>query len=553
MNSYIWKLFSSNADHCSIAPLLTWAIVARVDEAAALYGDDHVAKQRLVNRPLDYKRFLAAIENAVHSCEVYVPYQRNINVDKLKTHFPQVDRIDASPPRRRERDGFKGLVSSTTVEGITTVACACWLFRILKDNKEFAKKFFDSRMYDLVHQTNAGEGKKIENFIVHFYKNVVKLIARDFEAEAIQDDTVRVLERATMLGLVADDFKPAEDDVDGVCRTIKAGTHDDLLTRISAVLFKLQGAICPTIAQTYPVHFSAWSLCHAVVVSGDETDACSNLFMVGRQSRGLGTHHYRGGARLVRDAIFSFMPARDSDKRPDEQPPSVSSYAGYISGEEKIGYGLVGHSAKDSDKVGSTMWWEYSGRSAGDNMKLFFISQHVEPRTVTEQSINEPRIFNALMLGHIRDAERGDLPGIWIGMVKRLKPPFQVNRPERAAKSGFWGYLDAERDDLGDLIFTSECHCFHNRVHALMHLYHDCALVGHVADQDHTSEGVATVLNATYGFGDNISDLKIGFPMQLSASFFVIAGDDPRYALIDNTFFAPALVSTQPPDIPASE
>lgn len=529
MNSYIWRFFEKKSSSRVISCILTWAVIARIDEAAALYASGHISEARIVNRPLGYPQFLDALERVVLDNDLLAETQKEKSAQKLREQLLPPDKAGSSKSRRILLKTFEEIVQSETLEGITTAACARWLFRIIENNELFARKFFTEEFTRQIFTSHSNPVVSREKFTEYFHKYVVNAIINAFEIAPDEADLEKVLLHAKMSGI-----PPAK------AGSIRRGSREDLLSRTATVLFALQKRICPGISKAFPVHFSAWSLVHVCVATDERDSLSSDVFLVGRESRGTGTPDHGREVRVVRDAIFSFVPNRENEGG-GAQPQDPLREAGFVSGEDRICYWLSGFPAttngigkKPEEKT--IVWWEYSGHSTPGDMKLFFFAQHVEPRALGNEP-GEPRIFNALILGHIRSATRGDVPGVWIALVKRLKNYVIPFRSAASVNSGLWRGLKAQRNDASDIVFTSECLCFHQRLDEITEFYHHCGLVGKITDQADTEAAIAETLNATYGFGEDISERAIGFPMQLAANFFVISEGDRRYRLIDDVFF----------------
>jgi len=540
MNSYIWRFFKANRESPVIPALLVWAIVARLEEVAALFNQGNSA-HRVVNQPVRYTQFISVLEQLIHESDVYPQHRKNANLEQLKALLPPPEAAGRSNAKTIKIETHDQAVASGSIEAIATVTCSNWLFSILENNESFARCFIDKSLTGLVFAHGSDRSRRLKRLTEYFLTDVMTVVRTTFQGHIDQRELKTVLKKANM-----SDLPPA------LVGAIKPGSREDLLARIAYVAFKLKNRFAKGIGKAFPAHLSAWSLAHVCLADDTRDMLTSNLFQVGRQSRGAGTRLLGPETRVVRDAIFTFAPWRsdgEGDREEDCPDPAVlpGVAAAYISFEGQTDYWLSGIAALPTDTSRTPqvpVWWEYSGRNASGTMKLFFFSQHVEPRHESAAE-KEPRIFNAMMLGHLQ-APSGDVPGVWIAVVKRLKNYRIESRRNDTRTAGFWRNCDEARTDTADINFTAECLCFHYRRDELSDILHECGIVGEIEDQEETQAALKLVLNATYGGGEDVSEVSLGYPMQLATRFFVIPKSDPRYTVVDEVFFQRKVLERAP-------
>jgi hypothetical protein len=530
MNSYIWRFFKENRNSPAIPALLIWAIVARIEEVAALWNGKR-AKDRIVNRPVGHAQFLEFLEKLVDASVSYPPHRKRANKLQLKEILlpPQnAESSDANSTKAitptPQKTIYDHLVSKGSIEAIATVTGAEWLLCILESNREFTNEFFKQSFADIVMK---GDPKRRrQNLITKFWNEVTLEVRKKFKDPQEKRIFRKTLRSANMSGIP-----------ESIADTIRPGSEEDLLSRIAYTVRQLQSELSPGMGKAFPAHFSAWSLAHFCLADDGHNNLTSNLFLVGRQSRGTGTNLLGPETRIVRDAIFTYVPrhAQPEDGEVRNNPPIEATY---VSSEDWTQYSMSGAAAQPygtDPLIQTPVWWEYSGRNASGEMKLFFFTQHVEPRAHGPAD-EDPRIFNAMMLGHLRDP-RGDVPGVWIALVKRLKNRRIETRRNKSRQAGFWRNCNLSSDDTADLNFTAECLCFHGRRDELANILRHGGIVGVIVDQSETKDAINIVLNATYGRGEDVTQAPLGYPMQLAANFFAIHKGDERYNTINEVFF----------------
>lgn len=530
MNSYIWRFFKENRNSPAIPALLVWAIVARIEEVAALWNGKR-ANDRIVNRPVGHGQFLELLEELVDASPSYPTHRKRANRLQLKEILlpPQnAESSDANSTKAitptPQMTIYDHLVGKGSIEAIATVTGAEWLLCILKSNPGFTAEFFKRSFADIVLK---GDPKRqLQKLTEKFWNDVTLEVRKKFKDQPEKPIFKKALRSANMSGIP-----------ESMADTIKPGSEEDLLSRIAYTVRQLQSELCPGMGKAFPAHFSAWSLAHFCLADDVHDNLTSNLFLVGRQSRGTGTNLLGPETRIVRDAIFTYVPrrAKPEDGEVRNNPPIEATF---VSCEDWTQYSMSGAAAQPygtDSSIQTPVWWEYSGRNASGEMKLFFFTQHVEPRAHTPAD-EEPRIFNAMMLGHLRDP-RGDVPGVWIALVKRLKNQRIEIRPDKSRQAGFWRNCNLSRNDTADLNFTAECLCFHGRRDELANILRHSGIVGVIGDQSGTKDAINVVLNATYGRGEDVTQAPLGYPMQLAANFFAIQKGDERYNRINEVFF----------------